>query len=106
MTSATRVIFDACTPNETLLLPFDFTSRFAAGVTISSAVCTCSVWSGTDATPSSRLSGAATTAGMVATQKVTGQLAGNVYLFAMKATGSDGSVRELDGLLAVNVGGP
>ena len=67
---------------------FDFISDLAVGETISGATVTAAVWSGTDASPSSIISGAASISGTQVTQKLTAGLAGNIYAATCTATTS------------------
>ncbi len=96
-----KVIFPKKRVGETLALQFDFTSALAAGVTLSSATTTASVYSGVDATPSGILSGTTSVSGTVATQKVTAGVSGTVYSLLCSAVTSDGQTLELQGFLAV-----
>jgi len=77
---------------ETTPLVFDFLSKLPIGDTIASAVCTCTVWSGVDASPSSVLSGSATISGSKVTQTITGGVAGVTYKITCAATTTAGYV--------------
>ena len=90
----------------TVPLTFDFTSELPSGVTVSAATTTCTVWSGTDASPQSVVDGAASISGTVVTQVVTGGVNGVIYLLECKATGSDGNIYPLQGYLAVTTALP
>jgi hypothetical protein len=80
---------------------FDFTSSLAVGETITSQSVTASVFSGTDPSPSSILSGVATSAGSVVTQLVTGGVAGTVYELLCTANTSASQTLQLSAYLAV-----
>lgn len=86
---------------ETQTLPFEFASQLAAAETISTAVATCVVYSGTDASPSSVISGSATISSSRVTQKVTAGTAGVIYLLTMTITTSAGQTLTQTGFLAV-----
>lgn len=64
---------------ETLTIKFDVDSRLEVGETLATAVCGVEVFSGTDASPSSMLSGTASISGAVVSQKITGGTSGVVY---------------------------
>jgi hypothetical protein len=96
-----RQDFQSKTPDETKLLTFDYSSDLGAGETISSTAVSCVVWSGTDASPSSMISGSATTSGALVTQLFAGGLAGMIYLVRVLATTSLGQVLPKAGYLAV-----
>jgi hypothetical protein len=96
-----KVTFPAKRQGETLALQFDFTSKLAAGQYLTSATVTVSVYSGVDPSPSLVLSGSASVAGAVATQKVTGGVAGTIYSLLCAASSSDGQTLELMGFLAI-----
>jgi hypothetical protein len=66
--------------DEDLKLTFDFTNGLASAETISTAVVTATVYSGTDASPSAIISGVATISGALVTQKVIDGLEGVTYL--------------------------
>ena len=74
-----RITLPGKLSNETVNTTFDFTSRLAAGETISTAVTTASVWSGTDAAPSSLINGSASISGQKVIQSVTAGTLGVVY---------------------------
>lgn len=80
---------------------FDFTSRLGASETISTQSVAASVYSGTDATPSGLISGAATASGAVVTQKLTGGVVGVIYELLCTITTSAGQTLVMSALLAV-----
>lgn len=80
---------------------FDFLGQIPQGDTLASAACTISVWTGTDPSPGSILSGSATVAGTQATQRLTGGLSGVIYLLACIATLTSGLQIPQQGLLVV-----
>ncbi len=70
---------------EVLDLQVDFLSSLAPGETLISSSATVVVSSGIDPNPSAMLSGASTRLGTTVTQKLTGGLAGVVYLVNVSA---------------------
>lgn len=86
---------------ETADYQFDFSSRLAVGETISSATVTATVYSGTDASPSSIINGADSTSGAIVTQSITGGVLGVLYELICAATTSTGQVLQLVGILAI-----
>jgi len=64
---------------ETEIFSVDYTALLGTGETITSAVWTNSVKEGTDASPSSMVSGFASITGAVVSQKLTGGVAGVYY---------------------------
>lgn len=68
--------------------------------TISSAVVTVSVKSGTDASPSSMLSGSAAISGTTVTQLIQGGITGNIYSILCSIT-SGSAVYELNASMAI-----
>ena len=98
---AGRIALDAKLLGETKNVPFDFISDLAIGETISTSVVTCSVYSGTDASPSSVISGSSSNSGTKVTQKITGGTLGVVYELLCTITTSAGQTLELVGILAV-----
>lgn len=88
-------------PGATRTAGFNFTSDLASGETISTAVVTCTVYSGTDASPSSMISGSDTISGAVVTQLITGGVVGNVYELLCTITTSLGQTLTKPGYLAV-----
>lgn len=85
----------------TELVKFDFTSDLASGETISTKSVACTVYSGTDASPSSMVSGSATSSGAIVTQKITGGTVGVVYELLCTITTSLGQTLTKPGFLAV-----
>lgn len=69
-------------PSETFAVSFDFSALTA---TIDSAVVVATIHAGTDTTPASVLSGAATAATATATQRVISGESGNDYLLTCTA---------------------
>lgn len=82
---------------------FDFSDELAVGETIATQVVTATVYSGTDASPSSLISGAASASGAVVSQKITtvgvGVL-GTIYELLCSITTSAGQTLKKVGLLA------
>jgi hypothetical protein len=87
-------------PSETLSVYFDYSNVLATGETITSAAMTCTVESGTDATPSARLISSPTvvtspksgTATAAVKQSVGTCVNGVVYMLRCLATTSGGQV--------------
>ena len=96
-----RVIFEGKLSAETIIETFDFKSRLAASETISTASTVCTVYAGTDASPSSVISGAATISGQTVTQKVTAGTEGVVYILACTITTSLGQTLVIDAYLTI-----
>lgn len=80
---------------------FDFSSQLGVGVTISTQAVTAAVYSGTDASPSSIISGSATASGAVVTQAITGGTTGVVYVLTCQITTSDSQTLQLVAYLPV-----
>lgn len=80
---------------------FDFTSQLATSETISTKTVVCTVYSGTDASPSSVVFGAASSSGAVVTQIITGGVSGVIYELACTITTSGGQTLKQAGYLAV-----
>ena len=80
---------------------FDFTSKLAVGETISTAVITAYVYSGTDALPSNIISGSASISGAKVTQTIIGGTAGVTYLLIMQITTSASQQLVLNGYLTI-----
>jgi hypothetical protein len=92
---------------ETITLPpIDFTAQMAPAETISTQVCTCSVYSGVDGSPGSVISGAATVSGQKVLQNVTGGVVGVVYNILCSITTSLGQTLQIAGYLAVTTNTP
>lgn len=104
-----NTIFPPKKSGELITLPFDFSSTFEdISSAITAASVSVSVYSGTDANPSSLLSGMA---GLVVpsnglpvrrvTQNVTGGVAGVIYLLSCSATTASGLTAIQSGYLAI-----
>lgn len=88
--------FPIMAPDEDLHLAFDFINDFlTVGETISSAVWTLEVYSGTDAGVAGHLSGAPVNSGQISTQRVVGLLAGVQYRIRCLATSNLGNKASL-----------
>jgi hypothetical protein len=79
----------------------DFTSQLADGDAVTAVIVTASVFVGVDAAPEDIIDGAATLSQNVATQVITGGLAGVIYLLNFGATTSDGNNLIISAYLAV-----
>lgn len=86
---------------ETKLYAFDFSSLLAVGETLSTASVAASVYSGTDASPSSLISGSASIASAIVSQKITAGTAGVIYELACTVTTSAGQTLVLPGYMVV-----
>lgn len=96
-----REIFDIKPPTDTKFFYFDFTSVLAVGETISTQVCSATVWSGTDANPSAIISGSASANGAIVSQLVTAGTLGVVYTLLCTITTSLGQTLTQAGYLAI-----
>jgi hypothetical protein len=83
---------------------FDFSDELGVGETISTKTVTATVYSGTDASPSSLISGAASSSGAVVSQNITTVSVGVVgvlYELLCQITTSAGQTLRKIGLLAI-----
>lgn len=96
-----RVDLDPKLVGETRAYTFDFSNLINPGVTLSGPVVTAAVYSGTDASPSSIISGSASASGAVVTQKITAGTVGVIYELLCTVTTSDGQTLNKSGYLAV-----
>lgn len=80
---------------------FDFSSLLAVGETISTQSVAATVYSGTDASPSSIISGSATASGAVVSQKITAGTVGVIYKLVCTITTSASQTLQLAGYLAL-----
>lgn len=97
-----RGIFDAKSAASTLTIAFNFAASCATNETITSASTTATVYSGTDATPSAIIDGAAALNGKEITQSITAGVVGVTYLLTCTANTSLGQVLIQTGYLVVN----
>ena len=86
---------------ETRTEVFSFLSLLAVGETLSGASTTVTVYSGTDASPSSIISGSATISGSNVSQKFTGGVSGVTYLITVTALTSAGQTLTITAYLPV-----
>lgn len=96
-----RAILDPKLLGETKTETFDFTSSLAIGETISTQSVVASTYSGTDASPSSIISGSASSSGAIVSQKVTGGVLGVMYELLCTITTSAGQTLQQSGFLAI-----
>ena len=96
-----RQIIEGKSVSETVTLAFSFLSHLATGETISSASTTATVYSGTDASPSSLISGAASISGSTVSQKVIGGTLGVTYILVCSAVTSLGQTLQISGYLVI-----
>ena len=87
--------------SEALNIAVDFTDRVPAGDTISSSTFTNTVYSGTDASPSSMISGGASISGLQVTQKIIGGVVGVTYSLLASITTAAGWTFTKMGYLSV-----
>lgn len=100
-----RSIFDAKILGTNCKVVFDFSRFLAVGETISSATTTATVYSGTDASPSSSISGSASISGGSVTQTITGGTVGVTYLLTCVGTSSLSQAMIVEGYLVVKGAG-
>lgn len=96
-----RVVLPSKYAGETAKYDFDFASLLASGETISTQVCTATVYSGTDASPSSVINGSATASGTVVTQSLTAGTLGVIYEITCTITTSASQTLALTGYLSI-----
>lgn len=96
-----REILEAKPSGETRKQVFDFISLLAVSETISTTTVTAVVYSGTDASPSSLISGSAAISGTKVTQTLTAGTAGVTYLLTCTVTTSASQTLQLSGFLTV-----
>ena len=96
-----RQIIEGKQSGETVTIPFSFLSHHATGETISSASTTATVYSGTDASPSAIIRGAASISGSTVSQKITAGTEGVTYLLLCSATTSTGQILKISGYLVI-----
>ena len=87
--------FSAAGPTEMEIYTLDFSLILAPGETISTNTVALSVSSGTDATPMTRLSGAAVFTGWAVSQKIGPMLAGVTYILTMTVVTTRGQTLTL-----------
>lgn len=80
---------------------FDFASALAVGETISTQTVTATVYSGTDSSPSSIISGSASASGTKVTQAITGGVVGVVYYLTCSITTSASQTLKQVGYLTI-----
>jgi hypothetical protein len=99
-----RQVFPPKFAGDTRTLSFDFTSLLASGESVASAVCFVSVYSGTDASPSSMLNGAAVVSSPLVNQSFQGGVLGTIYEVKCTATTtgvSPAEILNISGFLAI-----
>lgn len=96
-----RVILHPKKLGETSIYQFDFISALGSNEVISSGVVMAEVFSGTDPSPSSIVSGGAAVVGTQLQQKITGGVLGVIYELLAIATTSLGNTIEISGYLAI-----
>ena len=80
---------------------FEFLGELAMGETISTSTVTAAVYSGTDASPSSLISGSASASGTRVSQELTGGVEGVIYKLTCRITTSASNTLVKIGFLAV-----
>lgn len=96
-----REILEIKPPTDTKFIEFDFTADMAIAETISTQVCSATVYSGTDANPSAIISGSASASGKVVSQLFTGGVLGVVYTVLCTITTSLGQTLTRAAYLAI-----
>lgn len=96
-----RTIFDVKTTASSRKVSFEFGQDLATGETISSASVTATVHSGTDASPSSVVSGSATISGSKVTQLITAGTLGVTYVLSCSAATSASQTLVQQGYLTI-----
>lgn len=86
---------------EIVPVTFDFTADVATGATVALVSVTVSVVSGTDASPSALLNGAATASGAMVTQWIDSGVVGVTYKLVCEVTASDGQTLVLSARVTV-----
>ena len=97
----TRVVVPPKIVSETRIDQLDYSSQLPAGVVVSSATGSSSVYSGTDPSPSSIIASVTTTGLQYVYVKVTGGVLGTIYQLNVLATCSDAVVRSITYFLAI-----
>lgn len=98
---ATRTELPPKLLGESINVQFDFSSRLGTSETISTKSVVASVLSGTDASPSAIISGAASSSGAVVTQLVIGGVLGVLYKLLATVTTSGGQTLQMAAYLAI-----
>lgn len=96
-----RVVLDPARVGEIVQVPFDFTSGLQAGEVLLAASTTAAVYSGTDSSPSSIISGAAAVSGSIALQTCRPTIVGVIYALECSAVTSAGQLLKLAAYFAV-----
>ena len=95
---ASRILTEPFVAGEDRDVPFDFKAQMPVGVTISSAVATAVVYSGTDAVVS--IAGTPAISGSIVSIPVSGVDVGVIYELSVAATLSDGQIPVISTLIA------
>ena len=94
--------FPPLLPSETQTLKVDFGDEMAVGETISTQSVAATVFSGTDSSPSSIISGSASVSGTEVSQKIAAPAsAGNIYTLTWTITTSLSQTLKKSGLVAI-----
>ncbi len=97
-----RVILPTKLAGETLTLEFDFSSSMDAADSITSASSTCTLYSGTDPSPSAVINGGTVITGdQTVTQSVIAGVVGVTYLIVVTANTLLGQILQQSGFLLV-----
>ena len=96
-----RVILQGKLSGETKSVTFDFTSQLAVSETISTQSVSAIVYSGTDASPSSIISGSASASGAIVSQVITAGTVGVTYLITCTITTSASQTLQLTAFLSI-----
>jgi len=96
-----RINLGVKSSGETTDVVFPFLSSLAIGESLSSAVTTAAVYSGTDASPSAIIDGSASVSSPNATQSITAGTSGVTYNLTCTGTSSTGQILTIVGYLVV-----
>lgn len=96
-----RIIIPTKIVDDSPIVTFPFLSQLGVSETISTAVVTATVYSGTDSSPSSVISGSASISGSNVNQLITAGVEGVIYLLECLITTSLGQTLSITTFLAV-----
>lgn len=99
--SSDHIETEAKKAGETITVPFDFTSRLAADEEINSVDAEVSVFSGVDSAPSAILAGSPENDDPIVHQRITGGVAGTIYLVLMRASTDQDNELQLGTYIAI-----
>lgn len=97
---ATQILPDKLQTEE-VTIEFDMLSRLKVGETVATAATSAVVWSGTDPTPNSIISGLPTISNSIVLQKVVAGLPGVIYLISCSVRTSNNNILINESKLAI-----